>query len=125
MKCTLQIILLDHIEWRIRWEYVPSFQYPNSTVFGVVTYPQGEDIMYSDFIMKMGTEDTTGISYIHNNKGTFYLELSIANTESYTIIVEQDVNSIPEFPSWIILPIFLITTLVALTARKKLFHQVS
>jgi len=31
-------------------------------------------------------------------------------------------NVIPEFPSWIILPLFLTATLFALIIKKRLFH---
>lgn len=116
---TTDYFTCDHVEWRIRWVYVPGSQYPNLTSFSVFTYPQGEDIMYTDVIMKMGAEDTNGTSYIHDNKGTFYMKINVGGTESYTLIVEQDLDSIPEFPSWIILPLFLVVALFGIIIRKK------
>ena len=62
---------------------------------------------------------TSGISYIHNSKGTFYLKINVAYTESYTIIVEQDLDSIPEFPSFLILPLFMIATLLAVIIYRR------
>ncbi len=108
----------EHAEWRIRWEYVPHSGLPMFALFSVYTYPQGEDALYIDYIIKIGANDTDGISYIHNSDGTFYSKINVAITESYTIIIEQDLNSIPEFPSWTILPLFLVTTLFVIILKK-------
>ena len=117
---TTDYFICEHAEWRIRWEYVPHPGLPLLALFSVYTYPQGEDTLYLDSIIKAGANDTNGTSYIHKNDGTFYSKINVATTESYTIIIEQDLNSIPEFPSWIILPLFLITTLFGITVRKKI-----
>ena len=112
---TTDYFTCDHVEWRIRWEYVPT----EYTVFNVVTYPQGEDALYIDFIYKTGSEDTNGISYIHNKQGTFYMKINVANTESYTIIIEQDLESIPEFQSFFILSLFIVVTLLTIIVYKR------
>jgi len=116
---TTDYFTCEHVEWRIRWEYVPDSDFPEYTVFNVYSYPEGEDVIFIDSIIKMGAEDTSGASYIHNNAGTFYSTINVANTESYTIIVEQDLDSIPEFPSFIILPLFMIATLLAIIVYKR------
>ena len=116
---TTNYFTCDHVEWRIQWSYVPDPNYPQYTVFSVVTYPQGEDTFYVDFIMKTGGSDTSGTSYIHNNQGTFYSKINVANTQSYTIIIEQDLDSIPEFPSFLILPLFMIATILAVIVYRK------
>jgi hypothetical protein len=113
----------EHAEWRIRWDYVP---HPGLlALFSVYTYPQGEDTLYIDSIIKIGANDADGISYIHNSDGTFYSKINVAYTESYTIIIEQDLNSIPEFSSWIILPLFLVTTLFTIILKKRIFRESS
>ena len=43
--------------------------------------------------------------------------------DSYTVIVGQNIDSIPEFPSWIILPLFLVVTLVVIISKKRLFQS--
>ena len=43
-------------------------------------------------------------------------------TWTHTIYFTID-TSIPEFPSWIILPLFLMATLSAIIVKKRLFHQ--
>jgi len=64
--------------------------------------------------------NSSGVSYIHHQEGTFYMNIRTANIESFTIIVEQDLNSIPEFPSWIIMPLFIVATLVVMMFKNKL-----
>ncbi|MBT8171975.1 hypothetical protein KJN74_03805, partial [Candidatus Bathyarchaeota archaeon] len=60
--------------------------------------------------------------YISDDFGKYYLML-LSNVPSYTIIVEQNIESIPEFPSWIILPILLSGRLVVVELKKKLISQ--
>ena len=112
---TTDYFTCEHVEWRIRWEYTPS----KLAVFGFYVYEKGEDVFFIDSAFKMGDEETSGVSYIHNQEGIFYMDISAANIENYTIIVEQDVDSIPEFPSWIILPLFLVATLFAIIIKKR------
>jgi hypothetical protein len=115
---TTDYFTCEHAEWRIRWEYVPHPSLSLFSLFSVYTYPQGENTLYIDSIIKTGSNDTNGISYIHDNDGAFYSKINVALTDSYTIIIEQDLNSIPEFPSWIILPLFLVATLSGVLIRK-------
>ena len=113
----------DYEEWRIRWEYVPSSQQPDLAFFSVFTYPKNDDIRgatYVNEIMKTGTADTNGTSFIHNYQGTFHMYIDVEETESYTIIVEQNLNSIPEFPSWIILPLILTIIVFSVLVKRKL-----
>ncbi len=116
----------DHVEWRIRWEYVPSFQPTESIFFSVFTYPREEGVrgsMYVNSIIEIGSEKRSGTSYVHDYQSTFFMIINVIGTENYTIIVEQDIGSIPEFPSWIILPLFLIVTFVAILAKKRLLKS--
>ena len=113
---TTDYFTCEHVEWRFRWEYDAS-QY---SVFSIFVYEQGEDVFFIDSVFKSGTEETSGISYIHDHEGIFYMDIGAANIENFTVIVEQDLNSIPEFPSWIILPLFLIATLLALIFRRRM-----
>ncbi len=70
-------------------------------------------------IVKSGTEETNGILYINGFNGTFYMDI-VSNADSYVIIVEQNIDSIPEFPSWTILPLFLTVTMVVAIYKRKL-----
>lgn len=114
-----------HVEWRIRWEYTPDSQYPEFAMFSVFTYPEGEDVMFIDTIMKSGGDDTSGASYIHNDAGTFYSTINVANTESYTIIIEQDVDSVPEATTFGILILLIVSSSVGILAYRRRHHPQS
>ncbi|MEJ2281894.1 MAG: hypothetical protein P8X97_08350, partial [Candidatus Bathyarchaeota archaeon] len=57
-----------------------------------------------------------------NQSGTFYMKIDSGLSDSYTIIVEQNIDSIPEFPSWTILPIVLIITFFSIIIKKQLYE---
>ncbi|MCJ7614278.1 hypothetical protein MUO71_05905, partial [Candidatus Bathyarchaeota archaeon] len=116
----------NHTEWRIIWEYVPNPQNSNLTSFIVFTYPikQGSrGSTYINCIIRNGAENTKGISNIHDYQGTFTLNVNVVETKSYSIIIEQNLQAIPEFPSWIILPLFLIASLFAIVIKNRAPHQ--
>jgi len=46
------------------------------------------------------------------------MKINVTNTQGYTTIIEQDLDSIPEFPSFLILPLFMIATLLAAIVYK-------
>jgi hypothetical protein len=92
----------NHAEWRIVWSYTPDQAYPNLTIFNVYAYPQGENALFVASIFQTGATVTSGTTYVHNNEGTFYLKINVANTQNYTVTVEQDIDSVPEYPNIII-----------------------
>ncbi|MFC1486643.1 hypothetical protein ACFLRN_02995 [Thermoproteota archaeon] len=107
----------ENVEWRIKWEYVPTqFSYFNFDV-----YPIGEDVIFAS-VNSAVTGELIGILDIHNQAGTFYMKINSGNVEGYTVIVEQDLDSIPEFPLWIILPLFITATIATLVLRKRLYR---
>ena len=107
----------EHVEWRIRWLYEPS-QFTN---FNFYVYPQGGDAFIEK--VEQGGTQTSGILYFHDQPGTFYIEINGNSAVSCELIVEQDLNSIPEFPSWVILSLVLIATFIVITYRKKLTNS--
>jgi hypothetical protein len=70
----------------------------------------------------MGNE-RSGTSYIHTN-GSFLMRIKTGDIDSYTIIVEQNLDSIPEFPSWTpLLIMFVAVMTVALSYKQRLQKQ--
>ena len=116
---TTDYFTVENVDWRIRWEYVPT----EFTYFNFNVYPMGENVNFIASINPAGTGETSGTSNINNQAGTFYMKINSGNVGGYTVIVEQDLNSIPEFSSWIILPLFLTASIVALVLRKRLYRK--
>ena len=114
---------------------------PNPEMFSfiVATPPQGSEIsnLISAILSSDGWEtnrtllpgDFVSIDYL--NKSIVDLNLTASSEPGYFFIIfEGDANSviinthqIPEFPSWTILPIFLVATLSVLIIKKRLFHN--
>ena len=117
---TTDVFVCDYPEWRIRWEYDPLsvLFWEGLTPLGVKVHPESQSTRTISSIT--GIESQDGINYVHDNAGRFYMTISPTFLRSYTIIVEQNIESIPEFSSWIILPLFLIATFVDIIARKRL-----
>jgi len=80
-----------------------------------------QNTMGSDFSYNIEwdkSDKAHGVSYIHNLKGTFYMEI-ITNAENYTIIVEQDITSIPEFAPATLAIVLITVSILAVVLSKK------
>ncbi len=111
----------DHVDWRIRWEIEPTNS-AERTSFLVYVFPYSDTFLrepWFESIEHHGTEETSGTLYIYDRNGSFDMDV-LASIESYTMLIEQDVESIPEFPSWTILPIVTIATLLIIICKHKL-----
>ena len=110
----------DHVDWRIRWEIEPTNS-SERTAFLVYIFPYSDAFRreaWFESIQHYGTEETSGTLYIHDRSGSFDMDV-LASIESYTMIIEQDVESIPEFPSWIILPLTMAATLIGAVLKRR------
>ena len=84
--------------WRIRYESYSGDRFP-MIIPGVYTlnitiYRQGET---TDYIDRISEEPTQGMYYYHlirNNTGSFYMNISTGYSDSYSIIVEQNTDSV-------------------------------
>ena len=119
---------------------MPYAECPNLTAFSIhvqthakveggpilpPSFIEHEDLTYSllvGSIIKSGTEETNGILYINGFNGTFVMDI-VSNADSYVLIIEENLDAIPEFPSWIILPLFLAVTFSVVVFKKRLFNQ--
>lgn len=115
---------IDHVDWRIKWEIAPGNS-SERTAFLAYLFPvtgiKGSEPWFEQ-IELYGTEETTGILTIYNNTGSFYMDVLTGNVDYYKMIIEQNIDSVPEFSSLIILPLFAVVTL-AVTVCKKLLRS--
>ena len=61
----------------------------------------------------------------HFMNGSATIHFTIIADHEMILLTVDEIDAIPEFPSWIILPLFLIATFLGLSVRKKLFHPSS
>ena len=102
---TTEVFSCDNVEWRIRWSYSRKPDGPVFLQFRFYVYDSEEMIIEEELIEYLfPNEETSGTLYL-NQSGSFYLNIH-NDGFNYTVIVEQNTESIPEFPSWAILPYF-------------------
>ncbi len=104
---------IGHPEWQIQWEFAPDPNFTAYAVFIVSVYPQGKTQNVA-FIHSIGGSPTSGTVNVHNTTGAFYMSVQAGTPGilNYTLIVEQDLNSVPEFPPSTILPLALTAALL-------------
>lgn len=98
----------------VLWHYTPRPLTVEAAQFNLSVYTQYEDEMPVESITKVGDEETSGVIPIQGRPSTFYLKISAANTEYYTVTVEENITSIPEFPSLTAIRLAFTISLVAL-----------
>ena len=103
---------VDYVDWRIRWEVTPGNDSERGTSFNAYVYPSSGGPYVEMMHHTIGTEKTTGIKNIYNHRGIFYIVVVTMNIADVKLIIEQNIESIPEFPSWTP-PLFTIIALVA------------
>jgi hypothetical protein len=111
---------VDYVDWRIRWEVTPGNDSERGTSFNAYVFPESGGPQIEEMHYTIGTEKTTGIKYIYNHMGSFYIVVVTRNIADIKLVIEQNIESIPEFPSWIMLPLFLMVTFSAIIVKKKL-----
>jgi len=64
--------------------------------------------------------DYTGADADHDGIGDTPYVIDENNQDNYPLMKPVDIAEIPEFPSWTILPLFLVTSLIIVLAKKKI-----
>jgi len=95
------------------------------TKFQDAIYPLGGNY-YSDYNKKYPNATVGNLGIIWETPYSFYALPEQPSQDNYPLVKPVSLPTIiPEFPSWIILPLFLIATLFAIVLKKKLFHSSS
>ena len=113
---------VDYVDWRIRWEVNPGNYSERGTSFNAYVFPETSEPAIHHTI---GTEKTTGTLNIYHHRGSFYIIVQTTNIADIKLIIEQNIDSIPEFPSLEILPLLLMATSVTVLCRKSLSQVLS
>ena len=111
---------VDYVDWRIRWEVTPGNDSERGTSFDAYVYSESGGPSIEAMHYTIGTEKTTGIKNIYNHMGSFYIVVVTTNIADVKLVIEQNIESIPEFPSWTILPLILAVTISATVLKKSL-----
>jgi len=107
----------EHEWWQIRWHYVPLNNESYYLGFEIYIYKEAVDMYF--YYEAFGTEGDTEGKYRFVELGRFMVIWHLANITYVEIWGEQDLDSIPEFPSFIILPVFMMITVLAVIVYKR------
>ena len=107
---------IEHSEWRIRWEYEKTLGDLTALMFEVRVAETNQLIGIWNNSGKI--DITQGIFNITGYDGEFYLW--IGTNGNHTVIVEQNLNSLPEFSSLLIVSMLLVVPLAVIILKKKL-----
>ncbi len=89
---------IDHYEWHIKWEYKPGNISPIVHYFEVYVYRQGETENYVAHIIAP-QDGYFGTFPVYNETGTFYMKITFGIVESYSLVVEQNLDSVLVTPT--------------------------
>lgn len=107
---------VEHSEWRILWEY--EIDEANLTAFFFDVKNNDTHQLVGNYSNNGALDKTQGIYNITGTTGNFYLDLG-SNGLSYSITIEQNIDSVPEFGSWIVIPIALGASLFVVAYKKQ------
>jgi len=112
---------IEHTEWRVLWEY--EIDEPNLTAFFFDVKNNDTHQLVGNYSNTVDLNVTQGTYNITGPTGAFYLDIG-SNGLSYSITIEQNIDSIPEFSSWIILPVTFATVSFVVIFKKR-HHQLN
>ena len=72
-------------EWIIDWSFIPDPDYPDMSLFSLFVYPRGETTIYVESVLFADT--TSGSTYSYAGPGEYYIKVSAANVQSWTVII--------------------------------------
>jgi len=100
----------NHTEWRVRWNYVAV----GDPFESILTIRQGGNLT----VFSKSYFSQNGVKYFHDQEGNFSLSVFCANMNEYAIVIEQDIDSIPEYPLFLLLPLFVMATMLTIAVCK-------
>ena len=107
---------IEHSEWRINWEYEKTLG--DLTAFMLEVRVAETNQLIDNWNNSGKIDITKGVLNISGYEGEFYIW--IGTNGNHTVIVEQNLDAIPEFSSLLIVSVFLVVPLVVIVLKKKL-----
>jgi len=93
---------IDYVEWRIVWDFSYDTNNSDFKILIVDLVAQHEDGPFKSIVLDE-RNSTLGNEHIENVTGNFYMYVESENVDDYSIRIEQNYNSIPEFSCYLFL----------------------
>ena len=111
---------IEHSEWRIRWEYEKTLG--NLTAFMFEVRVAETNQLIGNWNNSGKIDITQGVFNVTGYEGEFYLW--IGTNGNYTVIVEQNLDALPEFSSLTILVSGFLASIIGSMAYRRRTQQV-
>jgi len=99
-----------HVDWRIRWSFNHSIELG----------PLGPPLAFTLQVYTVSGERVESLTLNYNRTGSFWLSINEMYVDNWSVIVEQNIDSIPEFPSWTILVVgIFLVSIIVITYRRS------
>jgi len=112
--------IVDYVDWKLGWDFGKAGL---GTTYTITLFDESNNTIFVKSGYVSFTQKTKG-KYTHNVSGLYSVTIETVNMNNFEVNFEvyviENIDSIPEFPSWIILPLFLTATLVIVIFRKSL-----
>jgi len=107
---------IDYFDWRIKWSYTPRL---SDTINPYIFRLDVKNA--SGYIVELlfASNQISGTLNM-NQTGEYYLYIDPMHAETYSITIEQKIESIPEFSSWILPSLFITSILVIIAVRNQI-----
>ena len=120
-EITTEPFTCDYVEWRIRWNSSPAYARRSGArvgLFMIQVYNHSTGKYVSSVGNGPSNKSEIGTLSLNEN-GTFHLNIGGLFRGEYLVIVEQNIESIPEFPSWTPLLIMLLSVSILVFIYKR------
>ena len=108
---------IDYFDWRINWSITPKSSDLIIPLKFRLDVRNASGYIVEFFLASFQISGTLNM----NQSGEYYLYIDPMYAKNYSITIEQNIQSIPEFQSWIILPVFIVVCLFGIFHRKRGF----
>ena len=116
-----EVFICKNVEWRIKWSYGRRSDGPLFLQFRFYVYEsKSEETIIEEELVEylFPDEETSGTLYL-NQSGSFYLNVH-NDGFNYAIVVEQNIDSIPEFPTWTLIALFVTPSFAMILIKYKI-----
>ena len=103
----------------MNWSYAPiGIHVVEAARFVVNVYPKGSNVSIGGIFYTFGMSPAlNSTTYVHNQKGEFYLRFDCLSVKNYTVVIEQNLEPAPDYSLPILVFLFAtgIVTAIAFT----------
>jgi hypothetical protein len=108
----------NHVNWEVHWNFKDIAIGSTWTIEIIDIDALGNNFTFFETGVGSFVSINSG-QYTHNQSGRYQITINVQRINDFEVFVRQDIDSIPEFPSWLFLPLFIIAILALIFKRRR------